>query len=281
MNPVLIVIPILSVLMFDLGLSLRVTDFTMLARQPRPVLAGLAGQIICLPALAWLIIWTFNLPPAIAVGLMLIACCPGGSSSNVFSALAGGDVALSVSLTACSSVITLFTLPMLLGGMTELPIANLIVQNVVLVLVPVALGMLIREVSERNAARIHSWLGKMSFPALMLLAGIFFVVNRATIASNFTMVGTAVTLLLLLAMGAGWVIAFLCRLNSVRRRTLVIEVGMQNSAQAIALASSPLVFANDELAIPAIVYALMMNLVLLAYVALFRYVPALRATAKN
>ncbi|MDE7388846.1 MAG: bile acid:sodium symporter family protein [Muribaculaceae bacterium] len=277
MNPVLIVIPILTILMFDLGLTLRVPDFSLLMKQPRPVLVGLAGQIICLPAIAWLLIWAFDLPDGIAVGLMLIACCPGGSSSNVFSALAGGDVALSVSLTAFSSIITLFTMPfilsLLIGDMIEFPEANLIVQNIVLVLMPVVLGMFFREVTPRAAGKIHNVLGKLSFPALMLLAAIFFVTNRQVIIDEFRLVGLIVTILLILAMSAGWALGRLCGLDSVRRRTLVIEVGMQNAAEAIALASSPLLFNDNALAVPAIIYALMMNVVLLIYVAYFRFVP--------
>lgn len=279
MNPVLIVIPILSILMFDLGLTLRVADFGMLMRAPRSMFVGLAGQIICLPLIALGLIWAFDLSPELALGLMLIACCPGGSSSNVFSALAGGDVALSVSLTACSSVITLFTMPLFLGGMADLPVVNLIIQNIALVLVPVAIGMLICRYKPRGAEKIHNVLKRISFPALMLLAGIFFISHRTTIIANFGTVGPMVVMLLLVAMTAGAGLSYLFRLDSVRRRTLVIEVGMQNSAQAIALASSPLVFADDTLAIPAIVYALMMNVVLLLYVARYKFMPAAKAFA--
>lgn len=270
MNPVLIVLPILSVLMFDLGLTLRVADFGLLRRAPLPILAGLIGQIVMLPAVAFLLIWMFRLPDELALGLMLIASCPGGSSSNVFSGLAGGDVALSVSLTAFSSVITLFTIPLLLGGMVELPMFNLIMQNLVLVLVPVGIGMVTAAFAPVAAGKIHSVVGRIAFPALMLLIAIFFAAHHTTIIENFPVVGPLVSMLLILSMVAGVLLSFVFRLDSVRRRTLVIEIGMQNSAQAIAMASSPLVFANDSLAIPAIVYALMMNVVLLAYVGFFR-----------
>lgn len=148
MNPVLIVIPILTVLMFDLGLELRPADFSLLRRSPRAVMVGLCGQIVLLPAVGLGLIWVFDIDPVMAVGLMLIACSPGGSSSNVFSALAGGDVALSVSLTALSSVITLITLPLILsfsvGSWIELPLGSLIGQNIVLALLPVFAGMAVR-----------------------------------------------------------------------------------------------------------------------------------------
>ena len=120
MNTIFIVLPILTLLMFDLGLELRPADFRLIAQRPLPVLAGLTGQIILLPIIAWAVARGFHLAPLFYLGFMLIACSPGGSSSNVFSMLAGGDVALSVSLTALSSIIktvlsvgAVFALPMM------------------------------------------------------------------------------------------------------------------------------------------------------------------------
>ena len=111
MNGILIVLPILTLLMFDLGLVLRPNDFMLVFKQPKAIIMGLAGQLILLPLLAFALAEIFHLEPLFYIGIMLIACCPGGSSSNVFSMLAKGDVALSVSLTALSSIITLFTVP--------------------------------------------------------------------------------------------------------------------------------------------------------------------------
>ena len=112
MNTIFIVLPILTLLMFDLGLALRPADFRLLVERPKAVFVGLTGQILLLPLIAWAVASGFRLEPLFFLGVMLIACSPGGSSSNVFSMLAGGDVALSVSLTAFSSVITLFTGPL-------------------------------------------------------------------------------------------------------------------------------------------------------------------------
>jgi len=268
MSSVLIVLPILSLLMFDLGLELRAADFALVFRRPRAVLAGLAGQILLLPAVVLILCKIFGVTGPMFFGLMLIACCPGGSSSNVFSGIAKGDVALSVSLTALSSIITLFTLPLFLGSMFELPIGNLVMQNLVLVLLPIGLGMLVRHFRAGAAAKIHNVLKRLAFPLLMLLAGLFFVGNRDVIINNFAMLGGIITALILLAMAGGWLLGLIASLNSRERRTLVIEVGMQNAAQAIALSSSPLVFNDSTLAVPAIVYALMMNVVLLTYVAI-------------
>lgn len=268
MSSILIVLPILSLLMFDLGLALRVSDFAMVFKRPRAVITGVLGQILLLPAIVFMLCRIFGIEGEMLFGLMLIACCPGGSSSNVFSGIAKGDVALSVSLTAISSIITLFTLPLFLGSMFELPVGKLVMQNIVLVLFPVIAGMAIRNEFTDTALKIHKVLAKLAFPLLMLLAGVFFAGNFRPIIDNFGQLGIIVSLLILLAMGGGWLLGWLVRLNSRERRTLVIEIGMQNAAQAIALAGSPLVFNNTRLAIPAIVYALMMNVILLIYVAI-------------
>ena len=270
MSSVLIVLPILSLLMFDLGLELQARDFAMIAKRPRAILAGLFGQIVLIPAIVFLLASVFKVSETMFIGLMLIACCPGGSSSNIFSGIARGDVALSVSLTALSSVITLATLPLIMGTVVKLPVGSLVMQNIVLVLIPVLLGMWLRATKPAAAARIHRYLGRLAFPLLILLATLFFIGNKAAIVDNFKELGLFVTVLILIAMAAGALISNVCRLNRRERRTIVIEVGMQNAAQAIALATSPLVFNDNRLAVPAIVYALMMNILLLTYVAIIK-----------
>lgn len=279
MNTIFIVLPILTVLMFDLGLTLEGKDFLLVIRRYKAVLAGMIGQLVVLPLLAWTIAQALHLSPIFTIGLVLIACCPGGSSSNIFSMLAKGDVALSVSLTAISSLITLGTIPFILQWTTAsvgdavgvtLPIGNLLVQNLLTMLVPILLGIGVRRFWPTVAARIERVLSRLAFPALMLLAGIFFVQHRTTIVDNFLTLGTAVTVLLLCAIGVAALLCVLFRLHRQERRTIVIEVGMQNAAQAIAIASSPFVFADGRFAIPAILYALMMNVVLLCYVGVIK-----------
>ena len=108
MNSIYIVLPILTVLMFDLGLTLQGKDFLLVLKRGRAVIAGLLGQLVVLPLIAWALAAVLDLSPLMTIGLVLIACCPGGSSSNVFSKLAKGDVALSVSLTAVSSIVDIF-----------------------------------------------------------------------------------------------------------------------------------------------------------------------------
>lgn len=280
MNSVFIVLPILTLLMFDLGLTLRPKDFVMIVKRPRAMFVGLFGQLILLPLLAWGIASAFGLQPLFVIGVMLIACCPGGSSSNVFSMLAKGDVALSVSLTAASSVITLFTVPLVMQWTTlsvgtsigvQLSVGNLLLQNVLTMLLPIVLGILMRKFMANAAAKIERVLSKVAFPALMLLAGIFFVQHRETIGQNFAVLGLCVGALLLVAVVAAGALAKIARLDTRENRTIVIEVGMQNAAQAIAVASSPFIFNDGRIAIPAIIYALLMNVVLLTYVGVIKY----------
>ena len=279
MNAIFIVLPILTILMFDLGLVLKPADFKLIAERPKPVLVGLIGQILLLPLIAWGMIQlsaiSIQLSAFSIIGIMLVACSPGGSSSNVFSMLAKGDVALSVTLTACSSIITLFTLPLIMAWVTaevgetvniHLPIGKLLMQNIVLMVVPITIGFMLNLYKEQTAQKIHNVLKRIAMPALVLLVTIFFIQHRETIVAEFASLGLMMTVLILATTGCGALLAWAAKLTSKECRTLVIEIGMQNAAQAITIACSPLIFNNEVIAIPAIIYALMMNLILLAYV---------------
>ena len=279
MNTIFIVLPILTILMFDLGLALKPADFKLIAERPKPVIIGLVGQIILLPLIAWAITLSplaYSLSPLFIIGIMLVACSPGGSSSNVFSMLAKGDVALSVTLTACSSIITLFTLPLIMAWVVQsvqmsaisiqLPIGKLLVQNIVLMVVPISVGFIINLFKPVAAEKIHNVLKRIAMPALVLLVTIFFFQHKQTIVAEFGSLGLTMSILILATTSCGALMAWLFRLTTKERRTLVIEIGMQNAAQAITIACSPLIFNNEIIAIPAIIYALMMNLILLAYV---------------
>ena len=277
MNTIWIVMPILIVLMFLLGTDLDKNAFRNVAKNPMGVAIGLTGQLIILPVVAFAVAWLLDLPPVYFMGLVLVACCPGGSSSNVFSMLAKGDVALSVTLTALSSVITLFTLPVVMefvsnyvsnqsGVEIVLPVGKLIVQNLVLLFVPLLAGIVLRYFAPKTAAGVNRVLGKFAFPALMLLAAVFFLQYTREIIDNFALLGVAAGGLILCAMFCSSLLSKLAKSGTRVRRTIIIEVGMQNAAQAIAIASSPFIFNSGEMAIPAIIYALLMNMVLLVYV---------------
>lgn len=271
--------PVLIILMFLLGLDLNKKAFVDIAENPKAVLLGMIGQIVVLPLVAFALAWILDLPPVYFMGLVLIACCPGGTSSNVFSMLAKGDVALSVTLTALSSILTLFTLPVIMsvvGGFVSdmsgveisLPVGKLLVQNIVLVFVPMMFGYAFMHFFPETASKVRKVLGKTAFPALMILALTFFLQYPKEIAENFGVLGLSAALLILLAMACGSGLSRLASLKQAARRTIVIEVGMQNAAQAIMLAG--VVFHSGEMALPAIMYALLMNVILLTYVYIIR-----------
>lgn len=282
MNTIWIVMPILIVLMFLLGTELNKEAFVNVARHPKAVALGMTGQIVLLPAIAFALAWMLEVPPVYFMGLVLIACCPGGSSSNVFSMLAKGDVALSVTLTAVSSIVTLFTLPVIMeltshivshnaGISIELPIGKLLVQNIVLLFVPLMAGWLFRRWKPILAGKVSKVLNKLAFPALMTLALLFFLQYTQEIIDNFRLIGMACGLLILASMACSSLLSRIGKLTDAVRRTIVIEVGMQNAAQAIAIATSPFIFNSGEMAIPAIIYALLMNVILLLYILKFKY----------
>lgn len=274
--------PILIVLMFMLGTELNKEAFINVLRNPKAVILGMVGQIVLLPAIAFTLAWMLDMPPVYFMGLVLVACCPGGSSSNVFSMLAKGDVALSVTLTAVSSIITLFTLPAIMeltsqfvsqntGIAIELPIGRLLIQNIVLLFVPLVAGWLFSHVKPVLASKANKVLNKIAFPALMTLALLFFLQYTQEIIDNFTLTGLACALLIMASMTCSSLLSRVGKLTDAVRRTIVIEIGMQNAAQAIAIATSPFIFDSGEMAIPAIIYALLMNVILLLYVLKIRY----------
>lgn len=272
-----IVMPILIVLMFLLGTDLNKKSFVDVARNPRAVIIGMIGQLVLLPLIAFALAYILKLPPVYFMGIMLIACCPGGSSSNVFTMIAKGDVALSVTLTAISSVVTLFSIPFIMefvarfvseqsGMEVQLPFGRLIVQNIVLLFVPLILGIMFRHFLPEAAQKVNKTLSRYAFPALMVLALIFFLQYTQEIIDNFALLGLTIAALILAAMLCSSLLSRISKSNEAVRRTIVIEVGMQNAAQAIAIATSPFIFNSGEMAIPAIIYALLMNVILLIYV---------------
>ena len=281
MNSIWIVMPILIVLMFLLGIDINKKAFTDIAHNPKAVLLGMIGQIVLLPIIAFSTAWLLKLPPVYFMGLLLVACCPGGSSSNVFSMLARGDVALSVTLTALSSIITLFTLPIIMefvsatvsnmsGVKIELPVGKLLMQNIILLVVPLFAGSLFKHFYPEAAVKVKNILGKMAFPALMILAGVFFLQYKKEITENFGTLGLSAAMLIVCAMVCSSCISRIGKFSNAVRRTIVIEVGMQNAAQAITIASSPFIFNSGEMALPAICYALLMNVILLTYLYFIR-----------
>lgn len=271
----------LVIIMFGIGLSLTGRDFRNLLQHRTPLLTGLAAQIIGLPLAALLTIQLFGLSPVYALGLLIIASSPGGATSNLFSYLMKGDVALSVSLTALSSVICIFSVPLILSYGSELLLADsriirlppeqIFLPLLFLVLLPLLLGMLARW-------RWTAWAKKMGRPTarlslLILVSSIAYLLylEHQRFLAFVLELGSVIGFFFLLAVLLGYLVAKLAGVGGRQTRTILIEVGVQNGMQAIVIATSPLLFNDPVLAIPAVIYSIMMYcFVFLLYLAVRR-----------
>ena len=261
-----IVLPIaLGVIMLGLGLALTWADFQRVARYPRAVTAGLAVQALLLPAVAFGLAHAFALPPELAVGMVLLAASPGGATANLFSHLAGGDVALNLTLTAINSVAAIVTVPLLVGlGMAHFMAADKaiplqfgkVIGVLLVVFVPVAVGMAIRKKKPGVAAKMDKPV-KIASAAFLLLviAGAAFE-QRESLGKWFGEVGLATLLFNLASLGIGYALPRLLRLDERQSAAIAFEIGIHNGTMAIAVAGS--VLGNLNLAIPAAVYSLIM-----------------------
>ena len=266
----------LAIIMLGLGLSLSVADFQRVARAPKAVAIALVAQVLVLPAAAFGLCHLFRLPPELAVGLMLLAASPGGTSANLFSHLAHGDVELNVTLTAVNSVLAIVTLPILLGlslatFMGEAREVGLqydkLVQVVVVVIAPVGLGMLVRAFRPSLAARADRPVRKLSVLLLAMIITLVFVQSHKTIAAHLLDAGGAALAFNLLSLAAGYWLPRLAGLGRPQCIAIGMEIGVHNSALAITLALSPLVLNNPAMAIPATLYSPLMMLTAGAFAA--------------
>lgn len=260
----------LGVIMLGMGLSLTTQDFKRVVVFPKATFVGLAGQLVLLPLVAFAMLAVVELPPALAVGVMVLAVCPGGPTSNLMSNLARADLALSITLTAISSLITVFTIPILLnlamehfigrGKYVELPVIQTMVQIIVITIIPVSIGMMVRWKFPRAAYRAEQPVKAASavFIALVIIGVI--IKEKDNLAGYFMEVGVIMFLInvviMVLAYGAG----ALFKLNHRQCSTISIESGIQNGTLAIAIATSSVLLNNSQMSIPAAVYSLLMFL---------------------
>jgi bile acid:Na+ symporter, BASS family len=260
-----VLLPIaLGIVMLGLGLGLTVADFKRVVVFPKAVMIALACQVILLPAVCFGLVLAFDLPPALAVGMMMLAAAPGGTTANLYSHLFGGNVALNVTLTAVNSVLAVFTLPLVVN----LSLAHFIgdgaiglqfdkvVQVFAIVLVPVALGMFIRSRSQAFADRMYRPVRVLSIVVLVLVIGGAIVSERENIGEYFAAVGLAALSFNLISLAVGY---YAPRLASVGKReslAAAFEIGIHNGTLAIVIATTLL--ENTEMAIPAAVYSVIM-----------------------
>lgn len=243
--------------MLGMGLTLSLSDFALVLKRPWVVLLGVFSQYIIMPASGLFLARLLRLPPQLAAGLLLVSCCPGGAASNIVCLIGGADVALSVVLTLCStltSVIAIPTLMKLLGGsIVDIRAAPLLISTAQVVLLPLFLGLVLQRLFPTVVARAAKFLPAFSVAGVVLICGS--VVARTSLASLSPPLVAAVFLLHAFGGTFGYCAAKLFRLPTNACRTISIEVCMQNSALAVALAT--LHFASPLVSIPGAISATM------------------------
>ncbi|MBA3462964.1 MAG: bile acid:sodium symporter family protein [Deltaproteobacteria bacterium] len=257
----------LGVIMLGLGLSLKIEDFKRVIVYPKAVAIGLACQMLILPAACLGIAHAFDLPPELAVGLMLLAASPGGATANLFSHLAKGDVALNITLTAVNSVLSLITLPLIvnfslehfMGEGKSIPLQfGKVIQVVAIVLVPVFIGMAIRSKKPSVAERLEKPVKILSAVFLLLVIGSAIANERDKLGTFFKAVGPACLAFNLASLFIGYVVPRVFRVEKRQAVAIGMEIGIHNGTLAIAIASSPQLLNNPMMAIPAAIYSLIM-----------------------
>lgn len=256
----------LAVIMLGMGLSLTLADFRRITVAPKPVLIGLVNQLILLPIVAYILIIVFNIQTELAVGFMILAACPGGATSNLISHLAKGDTALSITLTAISSLVTVVSIPFIVnfgiiqfmpnGSAMQLNVFGTVIAVVVITIIPVSIGMLIHKLAPAFSQRMERPVRILSavFLALIILAAI--LKEREHILEFFQQAGPVALLLNLLTLGIGFYTSRLFRLPQDQSRTIAIESGIQNGTLGITIAAT--LIGNSAMTIPSVIYSLIM-----------------------
>jgi bile acid:Na+ symporter, BASS family len=256
----------LAVIMFGLGLALTPADFARTARQPRAVVVALVAQVAVLPLVAFGLVVAVDADPLVAVGMMLLAASPGGTTANLFSHLFRGDVALNITLTAVNSVLAVVTLPLVVNlavGWFDPPGADDLglqfgktLQVFAIVLVPVALGMLVRSRSAAFADRADRPVRIGSAVLLVLVIAGALLAEREDVGDYLAEVGLLTTAFCVLSLSVGYVLPRAAGVREDQALASAFEVGIHNSTLAIAVAIS--VLDDDRLAVPAAVYGILM-----------------------
>jgi bile acid:Na+ symporter, BASS family len=257
----------LGIIMLGLGLSLTLADFARVVKFPKPVLIGLSCQLLLLPVVCFFLAKAFGLAPALAVGLMLLAASPGGTTANLYSHLAHGDVALNITLTAVNSVIAVLTMPLIVNlslayfmeGDQALPLQfTKVVQVFVIVLGPVAIGIWIRSRFPGFAARMEKPVKIISALFLLIIIILAVVKDWQTFVDYAPLVGGAALAFNLISLAVGYWVPRLFKLSLRQSVAIGMEIGIHNGTLAIALALSPMLLNNATMSIPAAIYSIIM-----------------------
>lgn len=266
----------LFAVLFGMGLSLVPEDFRRVLRHPKAKLVGLTCQLVMLPVIAFALALLFRLPGELAVGLMVLAACPGGATSNVITHLSKGDTALSVTLTAISSIVCVFTIPWIVGWSMEwfmgasaavaLPFWKTLGQLSAVTILPIVCGMALRGARPTLAQRLErpAAVFALVFLALIIAAA---VAREKDLAHQFAVAGPAAITLNILTMALGFAAGWAFGLPKSQRITISIEAGIQNGTLALAISLGLL--ESAQIAMPSVVYSLFMFVTGALMIALF------------
>lgn len=231
---------LLGIVMFGMGMTLRLRDFKLVFQRPKDVFIGALAQFTIMPALAWLLAKGFGLPPELAAGVILVGTCPGGTSSNVMTYLARGDVALSVSMTMTTTVLAPIVTPLLTWGLAgewvDISLSAMMMSIVQVVILPIVLGIVINSFFEETVQKIVKLLPLISVIAIVLIVGGVVSVSSQRILETGLLIMLVVMLHNLLGYSIGFLIAKALHMNVAKAKAISIEVGMQNSGLATSLA---------------------------------------------
>lgn len=230
----------LGIIMFGMGITLKPSDFVVVIQYPQALITGVVAQFVIMPLAAWLLCLLFNLPPLLAIGVILVGTCPGGTASNVITYLSKGDVALSVAMTTTSTLLSPALTPLLTylyaGSWIPVPVFSMLISIFQIIIVPVGLGVGVRILLKEKIERVIAILPSVSVLAIVtIIAGI-----TAANAHALRTVGVLTVIVVMLHNVAGLTLGYaaglLCKCDERIRRTIAIEVGMQNSGLAVSLA---------------------------------------------
>lgn len=249
--------------MFGMGLTIRMEDFRAIFSRPKEVVIGAVAQYTIMPVIAWLLCKVMNLPADLALGVILVGCCPGGTASNVITYIAGGDVALSVGMTIVSTLaaplMTPFLVYVLAGAWVEVSFWAMVLSVVKVILVPVLLGVFLRSLAGEHVDKVSDVMPLVSVVAIVMIIGGIVAVNAEKIVSCGVLVLGVVAIHNFCGMMLGLLAAKIFHVEYARTTAIAIEVGMQNSGLAVSLAAAN--FAANPLAtLPGAIFSVWHNI---------------------
>ena len=255
--------PLLGVIMFGMGLTLKAEDFRVVFSRPKDVIVGCLAQFTVMPLLAFALSRVFSLNEALTVGVVLVGCCPGGTASNVITYLAKGDLALSVGMTATSTLLAPVLTPLLVwllvGETVDVNVAGMLLSILWVVILPIALGLLVKRLWPRTTERATAYLPALSSVAICLIVMIVIAANAGKLLSGGWIIVLVVMMHNVLGLAVGYLIGVLLKMTPAKRKAISVEVGMQNSGLASSLAT--LHFAAYPMAtIPGAVFSVWHNI---------------------